>query len=358
MVGGLLYFAADDGVHGKEVWSSDGTFMGTRMVADIDPAGDGAAYRIDIAQVGSELLFAAKDGTSGTELWRSDGTAEGTSPVADIWPGADSSYPGKFIVLNEMLLFIARDGTGGGLWRSQGTMGPTEMVGDIDGLFRYSFPGILFDDQIYFGALVRDGVPGLWRTDGTAEGTQLILELPPYHLQMSNLEVAGDKLFFVANDPEGRSQLWVSDGTTDGTKVIRPPGVDRYFHAAPQTPMLGVGGEVYFTASFQLWKSDGTDAGTVPVDAASGAVLPGSPMELVQNQDGTLVFAADHPIYYREVWKLPVAVAEVQLTTAGSTRRTTRGRESVCGTRSGCRDLSRTARRDRLPRFRWERAGR
>jgi ELWxxDGT repeat protein len=64
---GMLFFRADDGTKGQELWMSDGTEEGTVMVKDINPAGDSEPYELIVANGG--LFFSATDGTTGFELW-------------------------------------------------------------------------------------------------------------------------------------------------------------------------------------------------------------------------------------------------------------------------------------------------
>src|SRR5262249_6820554 len=96
---GILYFSAADGVHGPELWRSDGIARGTRMVKDIDQdpgapifypgtPGEGAGSNPhELTVAGGRLFFAAIDGVHGDELWVSDGTAAGTRMIRDIWQG-------------------------------------------------------------------------------------------------------------------------------------------------------------------------------------------------------------------------------------------------------------------------------
>src|SRR5258706_5641431 len=95
-----LYFQADDGTHGRELWGMTGDGM-AKMVADITPLASSSPF--GLTPFGGEMYFEADDGTHGDELWkvRADGTVV---PVADINPSG-SSFPGRFFQFNNELLF-------------------------------------------------------------------------------------------------------------------------------------------------------------------------------------------------------------------------------------------------------------
>jgi ELWxxDGT repeat protein len=87
----------------------------------------------ELTRLGTRLYFTADDGTSGSELWRTDGTRKGTTRVKDINPGEDDSDPTDFVRLGDRLYFRADDGTTGfELWRSDGTPRGTRLVKDIN----------------------------------------------------------------------------------------------------------------------------------------------------------------------------------------------------------------------------------
>src|ERR1022692_1553422 len=71
-------------------------------------------------------------------------------------------------------------------------------------------------------------------------------------------------LFFNGEDNNDNSQLWRSDGTAAGTFMLTSYS-DPSFNP---TQLTNVDGTLFFTADNgqQLWKSDGTAAGTVMVD--------------------------------------------------------------------------------------------
>src|SRR5205085_1262186 len=81
-VGSTLFFTADDGSRGAELWKTDGTPGGTVLVKDI-PAGAAGSTPATLSKVGGALFFSANDGSHGVELWKSDGTLGGTVLVKD-----------------------------------------------------------------------------------------------------------------------------------------------------------------------------------------------------------------------------------------------------------------------------------
>ena len=78
-----LYFTADDGENGNELWVSDGTAEGTQLLIDLNPGTSYSNYykssnASNFTEFNDKLYFTANDGENGNELWVSDGTAEGT----------------------------------------------------------------------------------------------------------------------------------------------------------------------------------------------------------------------------------------------------------------------------------------
>jgi ELWxxDGT repeat protein len=135
-VSGTLFFGADDGKNGSELWKSDGTAAGTVLVKDIRPHDSfglpASSEPADFANVMGTLFFRANDGRSGFELWKSNGTPEGTTLVRDIAPGAAGCRPSELTPVNERLFFRAFDAASGSeLWNSDGTAAGTVLVKDI-----------------------------------------------------------------------------------------------------------------------------------------------------------------------------------------------------------------------------------
>ena len=126
-----MFFTADDGQHGVELWATDGTRNGTAILRDIAD-GQQSAFPSDLTASGGRLYFSADDGETGAELWVSDGTETGTQPVADIVGGPEGSFPAFLTDVDGTLFFSARDGEHGReLWKSDGTTAGTVLVKDV-----------------------------------------------------------------------------------------------------------------------------------------------------------------------------------------------------------------------------------
>ena len=92
-LGRKLFFAADDGAHGQELWKSNGKKGGTGLVRNIRSGDKGKLTPSSLSAASGKLYFAADDKTHGTELWKSNGKKGGTALVKDIKPGKADALP-------------------------------------------------------------------------------------------------------------------------------------------------------------------------------------------------------------------------------------------------------------------------
>ncbi len=285
---GLMFFYQNDGSNGRELWRSDGTALGTYMVRDLCPGSCGSRnwFRGPLAAVGDRLFFAANDGVHGLELWATDGTALGTILVLDLQPGWESSFPGLLTAASGQLFFTARGADGVvALWRSDGTAKGTYRVSPAGASFaslNAIYPGPAF---LYLCDGGSGTEAGLWRSDGSPAGTYFLASLhcfdPWIERAAQGALLPNGDLLVSAVGAVGGEELWRSDGTALGTTLVADlwPG-----EAGSQPTRFGrLGTEVVFTArtgngEASLFRSDGTAPGTIVVPMPPGAnpsVLPG-----------------------------------------------------------------------------------
>lgn len=221
-VAGTLFFIVDSGSDSSELWKSDGTEAGTILVKAGFPRFllPHLLNLSNFTAANGRLFFAAEDGNSGKELWTSDGTTSGTKLVKDIYPGPISSFPDNLTNINGMIFFITHSSTSA-LWKSDGTAAGTQLVQEfgrdyIDDL-------TVVNKTLLFICYAHNENVSLWKSDGTTNGTVLIQEFgQSYLVALTNVN---DILFFFLIDSREptllKNGLWKSDGTTSGTVNLR-----------------------------------------------------------------------------------------------------------------------------------------
>ncbi len=311
-----IFFVADNGTTGAELWKYDIASNTASLVKDINPGATGSGITVITANLnGNGILFNANDGTNGNELWKSDGTAAGTAMVMDINPGSGSSGPNNFCAFGGSFIFSADNGTNGKEpWLTNGNMAGTALLKDIN-------PGIGASDPNNFTVLgtavlfrANDGTNGseLWSTDMTAANTILVKDINAGSATSvpSNFAVVGTTLFFSAITIANGAELWKSDGTLAGTVLIKDinSGAGNSINISPGAKgfFTAFNNNLYFQATdgangYEFWKSDGSNAGTTLVKDIQTGASSSNPSGIFTSSSG-LFFVANDGVNGYELW--------------------------------------------------------
>ena len=159
-IGNTVFFSADDGVHGRELWKTDGTT--TTFVKDIHPNGN--SNPTNFCNLNGVAFFTATNAENGRELWKSDGTTAGTIMVADIVIGQSSATPEELTACNGKVFFSAKTGDGTRrLYFSDGN-----ITSQAPSASTFTSPENLtaISNQLFFSATSSLLGTELWKTNG------------------------------------------------------------------------------------------------------------------------------------------------------------------------------------------------
>lgn len=275
------YFAATDATHGEELWVTDGTKEGTKMVKDIVP-GSGSSAPSHISRLNDKVLFSAVSEDWGRQLWVSDGTEEGTKLIAVTYNFGDANPQAIYQINETQAVFAA--------------ISDESAEYDPDNSKQY----------------------WLWITDGTEEGTKFVkavkIDNPGKENtnQHSPFVRVGRKLFFKADDIDGHygTELWVTDGTEEGTYLVKDINLepnadmgDGYTRDSAIDNMENFNNEKLFFKAWtmesgnELWCSDGTPEGTYEVYDANPTINPDNGIG-----NGGSVFGQGWEVYKGRIW--------------------------------------------------------
>ena len=325
LVGDTIYFDADDGSTGKELWAHSTSNGTTWQVADIFTNGSSSrpGYYLGPFLLGDALYFSAQS-TDGVELWAHD-TSNGTTwQVTDINTGSGHSNPGRYmqteILVGDTLYFDAWDGsTGYELWAHNASNQTTWQVADINSGSESSWSGghinILVGDTIYFDA--DNGTTGqeLWAHNTSNGTTWQVADLRQYGTGNSNPGefmsiLVGNTVYFDAEFGIGQRELWAHSTSNETTWRVTYLASGSYGDAYPGQSMSRlVGDTLYFSASVNGGElhahntSNGTTWMVADINtySSSSASIPGYYMGSILVGD-VLYFDATDGITGQELW--------------------------------------------------------
>lgn len=328
-INGTLYFSADDGVRGRELFRITNSQTDATLVSDINPTvGVGSDPR-GLINFNNVLYFSASSGTlGGRELFRSDGTTAGTFRVSDINPGSGSSSPTDFAVVGNFLYFAATTNiTGRELFRSDGTtnINSTVAVADLNigfntGIADSSNPTDLINvnNVLYFAATGDQVGRELWRYDPLTGAAPIV--------------VAN-----IATDPAGSSPGTNFNAIANSLDPVTDLN-DLLFDRPNRSAIVSINNVLYFAATGntigrELFRSDGITGANrsapvsdINVGATDGVVDSSTPTNLT-TINGVLYFAATGDVLGNELYRynpaagataLPERVSDVNPGDAGS----------------------------------------
>lgn len=272
IAGNTLYFKGYSAAEGNELWVTDGTNAGTKMLKDIKP-GTGNGFPLAFCRLGNEVFFSATAVGFERKLWKTNGTAEGTVqvPVPEPFFILDNAVG---LVNNKMIFYAHNTIDGYEPYVSDGTAEGTFMLKNINAagnswLNQSQNAHLRFNATNCFFIANNGTADALWRTDGTSSGT---IQLTTNEWNVSSgvsggsyTDIDNDGIWLIQYNSIGSGnaeKLYRSNGSMDGT-VLAASGLSYAQHLKIYNKELWMASrDIGSPANVEPWRSGGTPANT------------------------------------------------------------------------------------------------
>ncbi|HVG06110.1 MAG TPA: hypothetical protein VNM67_00230 [Thermoanaerobaculia bacterium] len=274
---GRAFFIAK--ANGLEIWASDGTAAGTRPVTSFAPRDPfDVLGRKPLTLIGGRVWFLANDGAHGAELWSVGGRPGSLRRLSNL--PQRYVWVADFAKAGDRIVFAAVQAPGGpALWSlREDFRSSAQLTGCPGGCPAPIGPFAPLDARrlVFYGHDQNGG--GIWVTDGTAAGTRLLQRTVRRSLSQA-VSLDGLALIEITDEYE-TGELWVTDGTAAGTLFVTPggPNWSHYYGWGGQLQAGLANGALVFPGIVGeddgrelLWRSDSSPAGSWPLlDSKAG----------------------------------------------------------------------------------------
>ncbi len=255
-IGDTLFFRANDGTHGYELWKTSSPYDAahTKLVADIRPGSD-SSFPEELSVIDDVLFFRADNGISGQELWKCEPPYERAYQVADINPGANDASPTEFLKIGNTLFFQADGGNGAELWKTFPPYNTAVQVADIWPGPGSSSPRHLTSIGwiLFFSADDSSGRE-LWKSEPPYDFTSTVRVKDIFlggSADPDELLRVGTTLFFTAYDEAGKREIWRTNPPYDQYSTERANEI-KTMYPTLATDLAAIGETVFFTGTLSL----------------------------------------------------------------------------------------------------------
>jgi len=309
-IAGKFFFAGDNGVNGVELWSHDGTgspLMVENITSDAPSFEDIGSFPENFIEYNGRVYFEADDGVYGSELWATDGSNAWL--VTEVNTSGDSGFTDP-VVYNDKIYYRAWNGSSYGLWAFDGSTSTEAISNGVGYNYMTSFDGKIIMRGYPVGEGSNNAEPYIY--DGASvnlladinPGVGSLGSYPEYFTEYNG------NLYFRATDDASDYELWATDGSSAWmvTPELNSGG------SGDPTSLASYDGLLYFsgndgTNGRELWASDGSSSWMVtPEIHASGDAAP----TYLTVCNDKLYFGAYDGTNGKELWEYDSALDQPQ----------------------------------------------